>query len=243
MRPPVVSRVTACVASVGRLSPHRVRPDADLITDTGLDSVQLFQVWAALEEEMGLTAGLLGAAGPTTPAAIAGELERLGARVPSPPLDRSAIMALIPHRPPILMLDRITALRPGERGTGEMRLDASDTWFAGHFPGRSVLPGIVVVEACAQLVAVVQHAGADPAGDGGRAAAEYLASIERFKFPGSARPGDVLTLEAVIGRRSGRLQQARVRAAAADRTVGEGLLTVTMGAAAPSAVLPTTGSE
>ena len=76
----MLSRVTACVASVGRFSARRVRPDADLITDIGLDSIQLFEIWATLEEEMGLTAGLLGAAGPTTPAAIAGELERLDAR-------------------------------------------------------------------------------------------------------------------------------------------------------------------
>jgi 3-hydroxyacyl-[acyl-carrier-protein] dehydratase len=138
------------------------------------------------------------------------------------------IEALIPHRSPILMLDRVIKCVPGDYGIGECDLD-DDACFAGHFPGRPILPGALIVEACGQLLAVVCHANAPPPERGGTPPLDMLASIERFKFLSPALPGELLTIEARIGRRVGRLLQGRVMASVGRRMVAEGVLNVTSG--------------
>lgn len=203
-------------------------PDDDLY-GLGLDSMQLLAVWSAVEQRFCLERGSLGATHAVTPRAIAATLARiLQQRPPAadarPPLDRGWIETRIPHRPPALLLDRVTALEPGVRGAAEVELSAALPWFGGHFPARPVLPGVAVVEACTQLVAVVC---APPPWDA-VAAPEYLAAIERFKFTTPAVPGETLTLEVWLGRRSGGLLQVRARARVERRPVAEGLLSVTL---------------
>lgn len=143
-------------------------------------------------------------------------------------LGRRDIEELIPHRSPILMLDDVVDLVPGERATARRRLVADDAWFTGHFASRAILPGVLIVEACAQLVAVVA-ASAVPAGEARTARIDYLASIERFKFTRSAVPGDTLVIDVTLGRRFGNLLQARVVATVDGSPVGQGVLMVTSG--------------
>lgn len=234
----VLGAVIATVAAAARLDPDRLAaaPDADLLVDVGLDSLQLLQIWVELEKILGIPDGMLGGAQATTIAAIAREAAALAPPpsspvppapvLPAPILDAEGIEALIPHRAPIRLIDAVTDLEPGRRGTGIRDFPAGDPRFDGHFPGDPILPGIFVVEACAQLVGLVAASAAEPAGEG-RAAIEYLASIERFKFLATVRPGDRLTLRAELGRRAGGLLQARVSASAGNRPVAEGTLLVT----------------
>lgn len=143
-------------------------------------------------------------------------------------LVRRDIEALIPHRFPILMLDEVMELQPGRHATARKKLVAQDACFAGHFPGRSILPGVLIVEACAQLVAVAA-ASAAPVEEPCAARIDYLASIERFKFTRPAVPDETLVVNVDVGRRFGNLVQARVGATVGGNLVGRGVLIVTCG--------------
>jgi 3-hydroxyacyl-[acyl-carrier-protein] dehydratase len=105
-------------------------------------------------------------------------------------LDATQIQALIPHRYPFLLVDRIGELEAGKRAVGLKLVSMSDGYLQGHFPGQPVMPGVLIVEALAQTGAVlVMH---DPAN------AEFLpffARIDNCRFRQVVRPGDTLRLE------------------------------------------------
>ena len=100
-------------------------------------------------------------------------------------MDRSQIEKMIPHRAPFLFLDRVEELEPGVRCVARMLLDPENAIFAGHFPGRPVLPGVLIMEAVAQTAAVMM-ASTVPEGAIGNA---LLASVNRFKFLKPVAPG------------------------------------------------------
>jgi 3-hydroxyacyl-[acyl-carrier-protein] dehydratase len=105
-------------------------------------------------------------------------------------LDSDGIRALLPHSWPFLYLDRVLELEPGESATGLKNVTVAEPHFAGHFPRTSVMPGVLIVEACAQLVGVVLLSRDDPESRD-RA---LLASIDKFRFRAIVRPGDQLVL-------------------------------------------------
>ncbi len=106
---------------------------------------------------------------------------------------------LIPHRPPFLFPDEIVELEAGVSCTARWHLTGDEDFFAGHFPGRPTLPGVLMVEALAQTAGLA--AMADPAFDGKLA---LFGGIDKARFRRQVVPGDVLTLEATLGRMGAR---------------------------------------
>ncbi len=96
---------------------------------------------------------------------------------------------ILKQRPPFQMIERVTAL--DENGaTGTKTVSANDPWFAGHFPGTPILPGVLIVESCAQLCSVVAQSEAN--GDEGLL--YVLLKVDGFKFLKPVVPGDVMEI-------------------------------------------------
>ncbi len=108
-------------------------------------------------------------------------------------LDRAGVEALIPHRPPFLLVDSVEELEPGVRCVALRTLRADDFWFAGHFPGNPVMPGVLVVEALAQTATLAAASSGDAAGKIG-----LFAGIDKVRFKRVVKPGDTLRLEAEL---------------------------------------------
>jgi 3-hydroxyacyl-[acyl-carrier-protein] dehydratase len=105
-------------------------------------------------------------------------------------LTTQEIMAIIPHRPPFLLIDRVLELEPGLRALAEKDV-RSDEWFlAGHFPGYPVMPGVLIVEALAQAGAVAALSVPDFTGK-----LALFAGIDGVRFKRQVLPGDTLRLD------------------------------------------------
>jgi len=110
------------------------------------------------------------------------------------PLDSVAIRKIIPHRYPFLLVDTIIELDPGERAVGIKNVTANEPFFQGHFPDYPVMPGVLIVEAIAQVGAVAMLS--QPAYEGQLA---LFAGIEKVRFKRQVKPGDTLRIEVALG--------------------------------------------
>jgi len=113
--------------------------------------------------------------------------------LPQRDLDIRAIMAILPHRYPMLLIDRILELEPMKRALGYKNLTMNEEFFQGHFPGNPLMPGVMMIEAMAQLGGTVILA----AGDFGRLT-PYLTGIDKLKFRRPVVPGDRLMMETTL---------------------------------------------
>ncbi|MDQ3539071.1 MAG: 3-hydroxyacyl-ACP dehydratase FabZ [Chloroflexota bacterium] len=110
------------------------------------------------------------------------------------PLDSIAIRKIIPHRYPFLLIDTIVELSPGERAVGIKNVTANEPFFQGHFPDYPVMPGVLIVEAIAQVGAVAMLSQPDREGQ-----LALFAGIEKVRFKRQVKPGDSLRLEVELG--------------------------------------------
>jgi len=108
-------------------------------------------------------------------------------------LDRDQIKDIIPHRDPFLLVDRIISIEPGVRAEGELDVRADAFWVPGHFPEHAVMPGVLIVEAMAQVGAVALLAL--PQNQGKLA---LFAGIDKVRFKRQVVPGDTLAMSVAI---------------------------------------------
>lgn len=120
--------------------------------------------------------------------------------VPDPESQHPAPTELLPHRPPFLFIDEILELIPGESATARWYVDPDAHFFAGHFPGNPILPGVIIIEALAQTGALAAMAEPDSAGK-----LALFAGIENARFRRVVLPGDTLTFQTRLTRRRGPL--------------------------------------
>lgn len=113
-------------------------------------------------------------------------------------LNTKEIMEIIPHRQPMLLIDTIEELEPGVRAVGKKCVTYNEPFFAGHFPKEPVMPGVLIIEALAQVGAVAVLSCEEFKGK-----TAYFGGINSAKFKKKVVPGDVLTLELEIIRRKG----------------------------------------
>ena len=110
------------------------------------------------------------------------------------PIDVQGIMDLLPHRYPFLLVDRVTELEPGVSVRGFKNVTINEPFFEGHFPGHPVMPGVLMVEALAQVAGVLAFVTKQQKADDGYI--YYLAGTDRTRFKRPVVPGDRLELEA-----------------------------------------------
>jgi 3-hydroxyacyl-[acyl-carrier-protein] dehydratase len=139
---------------------------------------------------------------------------------PAAPLDRTGIEAIIPHRAPFLLVDEISVLEPGVRAEGSYLVDPDAWYLRGHFPGRPIMPGVLQVEALAQVGAVCGLAHPDFAG---RLA--LFAGIADVRFKRIVVPGDRLAMRCRIDRLRGPIGKAHAEASVEDETACRAYLT------------------
>lgn len=122
-------------------------------------------------------------------------------------LDKAAIEAIIPHRHPFLLLDRIEEYEPGVSAVGVLDVTAEMFWVPGHFPEYAVMPGVLIVEALAQAGAVALLSVPENQGK-----LAFFAGIDKVRFKRQVVPGDSVRLECRITRMRGPIGFGEARA-------------------------------
>jgi 3-hydroxyacyl-[acyl-carrier-protein] dehydratase len=123
---------------------------------------------------------------------------------------------VLPHRPPFLFVDEITELAPGSSARGMWRLTGEEWFFAGHFPGRPTLPGVLMCEAIAQLGAIAVLTDERGAGR-----LPLFGGLDAARFRRQVGPGDTLELAVELGRMSARAGKGHGRASVDGQTACE----------------------
>jgi 3-hydroxyacyl-[acyl-carrier-protein] dehydratase len=134
-------------------------------------------------------------------------------------LSHDQVRQVLPHRWPMLLLDRVNSVVPGVKGTATKNVAGTELWFQGHFPSEAVLPGVVIVEAMAQLSGVVFALA-------GASEISYLTGVRSMRFRRPIVPGDqvILTAERTAGGRG--FAEFRVSARVDGHVAAEGNLTI-----------------
>jgi 3-hydroxyacyl-[acyl-carrier-protein] dehydratase len=136
------------------------------------------------------------------------------------PFGRDEIESILPHRDPFLLLDEVLELEVGRRVVARRDVRAEDPWFAGHFPGRPVMPGVLIVEAMAQAGAVAVLVEEE-----NRGKIAFFAGIDDCRFKRVVSPGDVLTLTCEIDAVRGPIGRGKATAHVGDELAARGTLT------------------
>lgn len=138
----------------------------------------------------------------------------------TPPLGKGEIEQILPHRDPFLLLDEVLELEPGVRVVARKLVRPDEWYLAGHFPGRPIMPGVLMVEAMAQAGAVAVLADEE-----NRGKLALFAGIDDVRFKRIVEPGDELELTCELERVRGPIGRGRATATVAGELAVRGTLT------------------
>jgi len=143
-----------------------------------------------------------------------------------PLLDIHKILKRLPHRYPILLVDRVLEIEKGVRIKALKNVTINEPYFSGHFPARPVMPGVMMLEALAQTAALLSFESMDT--EPGDDTVVYFVGIDGARFKRPVEPGDQLILEASIERVKGGIYKYKTRASVDAETAVEAELMCTM---------------
>jgi len=130
-------------------------------------------------------------------------------------IDIKEIMSLIPHRYPFLLVDRIIEIEPGVKAIGIKNVTINEPFFQGHFPGNPIMPGVLTVEAMAQVAGIL----AFKSGSSGKSV--YFMTIDNVKFRKPVVPGDQIRFEIAVVHKRGSVWKFSGKAYVEDKLVSE----------------------
>jgi len=107
-------------------------------------------------------------------------------------LDINQIMEILPHRYPFLMVDKVLEIEPGKRVVAIKNVTMNEPFFQGHFPGHPVMPGVLIIEAMAQVAAIMAYLAT---ADDDKDRVSYFMAIDNARFRKPVKPGDTLRIE------------------------------------------------
>jgi 3-hydroxyacyl-[acyl-carrier-protein] dehydratase len=145
---------------------------------------------------------------------------------PPLPLKLEEIQRILPHRYPFLLVDRIIALEPGKRIVGLKNVSINEPFFQGHFPGRPIMPGVLIVECLAQVGGVLALLST-PENMGNPSV--YLMALDKVRFRQPVCPGDQLRLEVETLRSGKKFWKMQGQAYVNDTLVMEGEMIAAVG--------------
>lgn len=145
-------------------------------------------------------------------------------------MDIHEILKLLPHRYPILLVDRVLAVDPGKSIRSLKNVTINEPFFEGHFPHRPVMPGVLMLEAMAQTAALLSFATAGAAPD--NKSVYYFAGIDAARFKRPVEPGDQLVMDVSLLRTKGGIYKFKAEARVGDELACEAELMCTMRAIA-----------
>ncbi len=145
------------------------------------------------------------------------------------PLYYQDIIKLLPHRYPFLFVDRITELEPGERVVGIKNVTGNEPFFQGHFPGNPIMPGVLIIEAMAQVGGVLARLSVYKEAEQAGGEAIYFMSLDKVKFRRPVVPGDQIRFELYPLRKGSKVWKMAGKAFVGEELAAEAELVATVG--------------
>ena len=145
------------------------------------------------------------------------------------PLTYKDIITILPHRPPFLLVDMITELELGERVIGIKNVTINEPFFEGHFPGNPIMPGVLVIEAMAQVGGILARLSVPESMNLGAGKAIYFAAIDKVKFRKPVVPGDQIVFELIAMRKGTKVWKMKGKAMVRKQRVAEAELVAAIG--------------
>jgi 3-hydroxyacyl-[acyl-carrier-protein] dehydratase len=131
-------------------------------------------------------------------------------------MDIKEIQKFLPHRYPFLLVDRVVELEPGTKAVGIKNVTINEEFFQGHFPGEPIMPGVLIIEALAQVAGILAFRSGATVGK-----SVYFMSIEKAKFRKPVVPGDQLRLEIQILQQRGNVWRFSGHAIVEEKVAAE----------------------
>ncbi len=145
------------------------------------------------------------------------------------PLVYEDIVRILPHRYPFLLVDRVTEIELGKRVVGIKNVTANEPFFQGHFPGRPIMPGVLIIEAMAQVGGILARLSVTGFLEEGKEDSIYFMAIDKVKFRRPVVPGDRIVFELEPMRTGSRVWKMRGKASVDGDMVAEAELVASIG--------------